>query len=382
MIQPVDRHLAQTLKQKIGRILNDRLASDQDFRLQYFGLDGKHFSASEVRILLTHMVSSAWKELSKERNFLALGWHTGCVMPKKGINREEFNIEPIHLTGYSGDLGFDDVVLSENQSPSENLDPPSIDEGDESSSIELPSGGFGALVENEPDEEGEEEDSKAKAKAKKAKAAKAGSKKQVTAAASKKAKLKVEESDSDGSISSSGDGCDSSGTSDEEDGNLSSTSESFEEPRDQERPKLRRIIPSEEDLDDNDQIAFADDPFAEDMMDELSETVAASLPSPPDGYKFVSEMRTFPLLTKLVEEKVYWYIPLCRNGNPGWIIAVIKGGPQDPTASANGDTLSLMCSTRLDKQTPVYLSNAKIRHPVAFSCENYGKRWLLLEELK
>ena len=71
-----------------------------------------------------------------------------------------------------------------------------------------------------------------------------------------------------------------------------------------------------------------------------------------------------------------------KAGVPDWIIAEIIGGPPDPVARANGITMQLRCSTRLDRQTPQYMTHKHTNQLVSFTEENYGCEWFLLKENK
>jgi len=350
IVQPVDRHLAQQMKVKISRLLDEKLLQDGEFRNRFLGLENGKFSASDCRILLTHLIAQAWKEVSLERNFLELGWHTGCVMPKEGINRKLHGIDAIRITGLKVPYQFESVVIEKPTEP----------------------GAVDSIVDN--DDEGLESVKKMKPissadVSQKSKGKSAGKGKTVlddssSSDSSSEGEVIDGESDQDSSVRehhSSGDNVLRISTNDEV---LEGT---------------HVVNPFNEGVLDDDEISENADIFKEDALDDTSDNQSEYPPVAPEGFQLSPRPTEFPSFTKLLHRKVYWYIPLTANGSAGWIIAKITGGPPDPVSAAMGNTVRLSCTKRLDSNTPNFLCTGKTEHPACFTVGNYGSRWFILE---
>jgi hypothetical protein len=59
-------------------------------------------------------------------------------------------------------------------------------------------------------------------------------------------------------------------------------------------------------------------------------------------------------------------------------ISEIVSGPPDPASAALGITVQLKCTTRHDANTPEFLLKERVK--AAFSLDNYGVRWFLLDK--
>ena len=79
------------------------------------------------------------------------------------------------------------------------------------------------------------------------------------------------------------------------------------------------------------------------------------------------------------DRTLMWTIHVNAVGEPGWIRSTIAGGAPDPRARAKGVTMTLKCTTALDKKTPKDLMGQNSPVSVNFTLDNYGSRWVLLE---
>ncbi len=118
-------------------------------------------------------------------------------------------------------------------------------------------------------------------------------------------------------------------------------------------------------IDDN----AIDDAFADDTHDP-------SLPFPAsrDGFTIEQHITKMPKMSELVGKRVLWALPLCKDGNPGWVMCEIFGGPPDPASAAQGITVQLRCSSRLirtrlvsaQRSSQCFLSVTELRSGVVF----------------
>jgi DDE superfamily endonuclease len=368
LIQPVDRHFAVDLKNRINRILNDKLLVEDVFHDRWLGL-GERFSASDCRILMTHLLRQAWDEITKEKDFLSLGLQTGCVMIRKGIDRQQRSIQNISITGladYSFEhIPLDEALLSSHQQQSNDVEQEKVPATADSTK-------FKPLIEDEIEED-DIKDSESSKKRNKTDSNVNKVSKNSSTEENEEEEPSMEEGDHEEDDGEEDDGKKHDVNGEEEE-------ESLIKSEQENKNKLTVICPSEDGVDDEDEIKFNALAVKEDSLDDTSDLVATKRPSPPAGYKFGTEIQEFPSITKLLKKLVYWYIPCCDDGNAGWIIAEISGGPPDPTAAALGYSVRLKCSSRLDKKTPGYLTRGRLEHPASFSVQNYGSRWLLLEK--
>jgi len=335
MVQPVDRHLAQQLKVKVAGLLEDKLIMDETFRKRWMGLDDGTFSASDCRILFTHLISQAWREICRERNFLELGWHTGCVMVKKGVVRSEHDIDNITITGTSHEYSFEHVVLD-----SDVEEPTGDTTMDQVTTFSDQIEAFEPLAVGEPDRQRRKQS-------------------EVTMASKE-----------------------SSNSNDTPDDDLASMDSYDDDNSDSEEENdIVRINVAEEGINDDDEIMLDADLVQDDAIDDTSEYQAKNMPSAPAGFEILEKPPKMPAVSSIINHKVLWYIPLRADGTEGWIIAQVRGGPPDPVSAASGNTVRLSCQKAFDINTPVFLSSGKVHHPAAFTIENYGARWVLLREV-
>ena len=73
-------------------------------------------------------------------------------------------------------------------------------------------------------------------------------------------------------------------------------------------------------------------------------------------------------------------LQVTRQGSPGWIVCQVMDGPPDPRSAAQGITMRLKCTKKLDDRMPEELVGDSDR-AVAFTLDNYGRRWCLLDTM-
>jgi hypothetical protein len=117
----------------------------------------------------------------------------------------------------------------------------------------------------------------------------------------------------------------------------------------------------------------------DDTADETEWGVGA--PTPPAGFVVAPCPAQMPTGASLVKRKVLWAIQVTRLGSPGWIVCQVAGGPPDPRRASQGVTMCLKCTRRLDNGTPKDLIGDGADNAVAFTLDNYGRRWCLLDEV-
>jgi len=89
IVQPVDHHLAQHVKERASAILSDMLVSDEVFADQWYGLADGCYPAWKCRVLVTSIIGRAWEEICAVRNFESIGFSTGCIMTRSGADRSK-----------------------------------------------------------------------------------------------------------------------------------------------------------------------------------------------------------------------------------------------------------------------------------------------------
>ena len=328
LIQPVDRHLAQHLKTRIRQLLEDKLASDGAFHERWLGKGDADLRAKDVRILMTHLVAEAWKQICRDRDFAELGLSTGCVMVRPTVDREREKIANIRITGLANDYAF--PVASALDAPAQDapIGEASAEEADaaeadgsvpadppEEPLISLAAGEFQRLP-------------KASGKSKR------GSK---TSAKRAKSRALSSGSSSDDAAALDSDKNDLSEDCldvDEDDGDLEDTD---------------AVSPMEEGIQDTDIFAQDLGLLQEHLADSTKRLDKPPLPPIPPGYSFVPQLEGAMRVSSIAKHKLYWRIPLGKAGDPDWIITEIIGGPPDPVALANGITMQLRCNSRLDR---------------------------------
>jgi hypothetical protein len=130
LVQPVDQHVAVQLKKEMGRLLDEKMLSDEDFAREYLGFADGTYPMWKCRVLLTHLLAQAWSSVSAKRDFLALGLRTGCVMPARDMDSSA--LQPIVIDGctlYSfSDSAMGDTLNGEpiEAPPSEVADQPIV----------------------------------------------------------------------------------------------------------------------------------------------------------------------------------------------------------------------------------------------------------------
>jgi len=388
LVQPVDRRLAQALKIKVGRLLDDKIAADTEFANRWLNLSDGKFTVSDCRILLTHLVSKAWRELCSERDFQTLGWETGCVMPRSGVDRQALGIKPIHIDGLQEPYTFQTDELETLESPTEKI---SEDAQNPTSSLSEPP--LPSLAEAEP--------ARSK-KRRKARVPKAAAEIEAREASCSIASEQSASDEDDGDISDESSVLSSGSNNDAESQSSATSTESAFERRlarisdkhskrtaDGKGNKMTfdigaakessTVCPAEEGASDNDEVDMDLNAISNELADDTSELCATTVPDAPAGFSLVPRPTVFPAISSLINKKVYWYVPLRRDGTAGWVIAEVAGGPVDPASAALGNTVRLSCTTRLDKNTPQFLIGKRVQHSVAFTLDNYGSRWMVLK---
>lgn len=135
----------------------------------------------------------------------------------------------------------------------------------------------------------------------------------------------------------------------------------------------------EEELDDDDnEIDYDTHEFKHQLSDHDFDPVDASILA-PEKFSFDDLPQDLTAL-KVLKRKVYWKVEVLGNGKPGWLISEVVSGPPDPISSAEGVTMMLKSTTRMDSNTPVYLQKNPVK--VYFNAVNHKKTWFLLKELK
>lgn len=107
----------------------------------------------------------------------------------------------------------------------------------------------------------------------------------------------------------------------------------------------------------------------------MEDTTQEVLGCCPEGMKFEVKPASLPRTSALLGRKVYWHVPLRLDGTPGWIVSEIACGAPDPQSAANGITMQVKSTRRLDGNAPVFLFREA--YSVPFSLENYGESWFL-----
>jgi hypothetical protein len=102
--------------------------------------------------------------------------------------------------------------------------------------------------------------------------------------------------------------------------------------------------------------------------------------SPPPGYAYGERPTRMPAPS--LKRHVLWAVPVTNAGSPGWIVSQIDGGPADPTERLSGISYRLKCSSALDSNTPQCFLGKNNVAAVAFTLENYGTRWMLLDKAR
>ena len=110
MLQPVDRHLAQQVKQLISQKLEDKLIADNAFADEWLGLEKGTYPAWKCRVLLTQLAGDAWDEVCAKRDFEHLGYETGCLMVREGLQLVRSKGQQIKIDGLP-DYEFESCVL-------------------------------------------------------------------------------------------------------------------------------------------------------------------------------------------------------------------------------------------------------------------------------
>lgn len=134
----------------------------------------------------------------------------------------------------------------------------------------------------------------------------------------------------------------------------------------------------EDEIEDDDIVSFDKESVETLLADDTREVASSKIPRPPEGYVLESKPKIFPSLSSFVHKRVLWNIPVCKDGNNGWIVSEVFGGPPDPAAAARGITVQLRCSSRFNQNTPQYL--LKGRANAALSLENYGVLWYIISQ--
>jgi len=321
LVQPVDHHLAQQLKKTMADMLDDRLLENEAFAQRWLGLEDGTLPAWEVRVALTRLVADAWADVCQKRDFVKLFQETGCLMPKLGVDAT--GVAPIKIAGvdvYSFELAPGQEAIQEASlplPPVPPLPPPPPPPDDD------------PLI---SEDEGEE----AEAAAADNTAAQETDvvPMSLTAGAAVPPPLPT----------------------------ANSPSMNVDEEEDQ--------LPLDVDVDSD----------RNELADETTDESAwgAGPPIAPEGFGFANQPTSMPAARTLINRKLLWAIPVTASGAPGWIVSMVGGGPLTPSSALMGVTMRLKCTKRLDKATPSDLLKEPVE--VAFSLDNYGKRWYMLEE--
>jgi hypothetical protein len=350
LVQPVDRHLAKQLKHRIKLLLEDELVKDEAFRSKWLGLAETDLKAKEVRILMTRLVSEAWRQICRDRNFSHLGLQTGCVMVKQGVDREAHRLSKISITGLA-DYSFLAPPLA---TQAEEAAPETAEYSEDAiaaDALHIVSTDVSAFTSSVTTFSADEPVKIKGSKAKKKEAKKARTE-------------SVEESGS---------------SSDESSSEVSENALSSDE---EEHGEDELINPLEEDVDDNDKLELDTRLLDDSLLDTTRAIAMRDAPSPPAHYCFedASVVLNHFAVSRVVGKRIFWHIPLAGNGDPGWIIAEVAGGPPDPSARAKGMTMQLRCTRRIDANTPRFMQHKHALQNVSLNEENYGVDWFLLRE--
>ena len=320
LVQPVDHHLAQQLKQKMADLLDVRLVNDDMFGNKWLGLEDGTMPAWEVRVELTRLAADAWEYVCQKRDMVKLFQETGCLMPKLGA--DSTGVAPIKIAGvdvYSFELPPGQPVAALPPLPPPPPPPPPPPQDDDESLIS--------------EDEGEEAEATRAADAE----ACAQEAQEPSAAPNGAAAVPLPIADGDDNV-------------DEEN-----------------EDKLQ--VDVEEDADRNE--------FADETADESA--WGAGVAVPPVGFALSAAPPIMPAPRSLINRKVFWAIPVTALGGPGWIVSAVNGGPLTPSSALMGVTMRLKCTKRMDKTTPNDFLKEHVE--VAFNLDNYGKRWYLLDEV-
>jgi hypothetical protein len=321
LIQPVDRHLAQQLKMRIRSLLEDRLVDDPAFQERWLSKGDADLRAKDVRILLTHIVTEAWKQICRERNFLELGLSTGCVMVRPTVDREQEKLGGIRITGLTEAYTFSPAVAQE--APADDFSPVEVDSPDDE-----PEAPMTLLAAGETD--------------KASKRSGKGKNKKGNKPRSKKARVEALPSRSRS---------ESSDASDSDEGNNLSEDSLEDDDGDREMGEEETFSPMEEGV--NVVLNVVQDLGL--LQDHLTDSTKPldGIPPPlsaPPGYAFSTRPEGAVRVSAISGRKILWRIPLGLSGDPDWIIAEIIGGSPDPVALANGITMQLRCTAWLDRK--------------------------------
>lgn len=140
--------------------------------------------------------------------------------------------------------------------------------------------------------------------------------------------------------------------------------------------------PMEQGIEDSDILVQDLGLLQDHLADSTKKLEDVDPPPTPEGFVLVPRLEGTMRVSSIANRKVYWRIPLGTAGDPDWIVAEIIGGPPDPVALANGITMQLRCSARLDRKTPRYMTHKHTNQLVSLTEENYGVEWFLLQENK
>lgn len=309
------------------------MIEDDAFCQEYLGFADGTYPMWKCRVLLTNLLADSWRHVSATKDFLRLGLRTGCVMPKAEVDRSE--LSPIVIDGFNGTYKFDHVNIG------------MLDQ-DASVPIETAPAQTSSVVLSSPDPIEPEPFSNV------ASAFEINDNNAVKS--DDHSSEEDEESDSEGDP---GDDHDEGESEESEDGRHES-----------------RSLESEDDIDDDDRIDF-DDKAIEAAFADDTQDPSLPFPSSRDGFTIEPCIEKMPKMSELVGKRVLWALPVCKDGNPGWVMCEVFGGPPDPASAAQGITVQLRCSSRFDKNTPGFL--LKDRANASFQLQNYGVVWLLLK---
>ena len=285
IVQPVDRNLAQQVKMELKRMLETRLADDETFANAWLGVKDGVYPAWRCRVLLTELVGAAWESVCKTRDFERLGFETGCLMVKAGLEpTESQRIKIVGVDSYS----FQDAVVS------------AVASADVGGPAQVPL--------TDADKRG------------------------IQAFA--RENVVVEDSD------------------DETDSPA---------------------------VDSNEEDVIEQELPVQSFQDETAEPVVADLVAPP-GWAVVDKPEQMWSTASILNSSVLWLVDATQSGVPGWIRSEVLGGPPDPKAAAQGITMRLRCNKRIDAKTPPNVIDKDNGTLVAFTLDNYGKRWVMLKQ--
>ncbi len=348
IIQPVDRHVAVHIKKLMGKGLERRLVEDRTFARDWLGAQDGTYPAWKCRVLMTKLLSEAWKEFCSKKSFRELGLQTGCVMPKKGVDRASLSLAPIKIDGLNGVYDFE-------AEPLETVAPLIPALGVVATSVSVQTIEIQSSDDGSPDD-GSSDDSRSTSTSSSSGDSSASSDLPVVNPKTAK-KLKLSKNAKVGK----------KGKKKNVEGEPLDPKVGFED-----------IVQQEEEISPEDEIV--NDP---DALDEMLVDDTASLNGnpviAPEGYTFEEKPNPWPTVSYFLRRYVYWYWE-SADGFNGWVISHIVSGPADPKSALRGVTMQLKCSTRLDKATPTFLRGPN-HISVAFTAETYGSKWVLVNKI-